>query len=136
MLKVTNTKATINIKKTVRPEEVNRMQINAREQAWKEIRMYGKYIGDMPVAIDKDQTWGWLKNGDLKACTEALICAARDQALKTNYVTHHIDNTLETPLCWLCGEKGESISYIVSECKMLALREYKRWHCSIARNIP
>ena len=71
----------------------------------------------------------------MKAGTEALICAARDQALRTNYVKHDIDKTLESPLCRLCGEKGETINHIVSECKMLAQREFKRRHDNIARNI-
>ena len=135
MLKVASMKATIKTEETVRPEEFKRMQINASEQAWKEKRMHGQYIRDMDESIDKDKTWGWLKNGDLKAGTEALICAAQDQALRTNYVKHHIDKTLESPLCRLCGEKGETINHIVSECKMLAQREYKGRHDNIARNI-
>ena len=123
---VKTVQTTIKTEETVRPEEFKRMQINASEQAWKEKRMHGQYIRDMDENIDKDKTWGWLKNGDLKAGTEALICAAQDQALRTNYVKHHIDKTLESPLCRLCGEKGETINHIVSECKMLAQREYKR----------
>ena len=107
MLKVASMKTTIKTEETVRPEEFKRMQINASEQAWKEKRMHGQYIRDMDENIDKDKTWGWLKNGDLKAGTEALICAAQDQALRTNYVKHHIDKTLESPLCRLCGEKGD-----------------------------
>ena len=55
--------------------------------------MRGQYMREMDENIDKDKSWGWLKDGDLKACTEALICAAQDQALRTNYVKHHIDNT-------------------------------------------
>ena len=39
----------------------------------------------MDESVDKDKTWGWLKNGGLKGCTESLICAAQDQALRTNY---------------------------------------------------
>ena len=135
MLKVACMKATIKTEETVRLEEFKGMQINASEQAWKEKRMHGQYIRDMDENIDKDKTWGWLKNGDLKAGTEALICAAQDQALRTNYVKYHIDKTLESPLCRLCGEKGETINHIVSECKMLAQREYKRRHDNIARNI-
>ena len=135
MLKVASMKTTIKTEETVRPEEFKRMQINASEQAWKEKRMHGQYIRDMDENIDKDKTWGWLKNGYLKAGTEALICAGQDQALRTNYVKHHIDKTLESPLCRVCGEKGETINHIVSECKMLAQREYKRRHDNIARNI-
>ena len=58
MLKVVSMKATIKTKETVRPEEFKRMQINAREQAWKEKKMHGQYIRDMDESIDKDKTWG------------------------------------------------------------------------------
>ena len=61
--------------------------------------------------IDKDKTWRWLKSGDLKACTEVLICAAQDQALRANYMKDHFDNTLESPLCRLVMKK-EIISTI------------------------
>eukprot|EP00112_Aurelia_sp_Birch-Aquarium-sp1_P005801 Seg1658.11 transcript_id=Seg1658.11/GoldUCD/mRNA.D3Y31 product="hypothetical protein" protein_id=Seg1658.11/GoldUCD/D3Y31 len=97
MLKVASIKMTMKTDETVRPEEFKRKQINSREQAWKEKRMHGQYIREMDENIDKDKTWEWLKNGDLKACTEALICAVQDQALRTNYVKHHIGNTLESP---------------------------------------
>ena len=80
---------TIKTKETGRPEEFKRMQINAREQAWKEKKMHGQYIRDMDESIDKDKTWGWLKNDDLKACTKALICAAQESGFK--------DKLCETP---------------------------------------
>ena len=103
MLKVKIMEATIKSKETVRPEEFKRMQINTREQAWKEKRMHGQR--EMDENIYKDKTWGWLKNDDLKACIEVLICAAQDQALRTNYVKQYIDYTMESPLCRLCGDK-------------------------------
>ena len=86
------------------------MLINEREHAWKEKRMHGQYAREMDESVDKDKTWGWLKNGGLKGCTESLICAAQDQALRTNYVKHHIDNTAESPLCRLCGEKEKLLA--------------------------
>ena len=77
-----------------------------------------QYITEMDENIDKDKTWGWLKNGDLKVCKEALICAARDQSLRTNYGKHHIDSTLELPRCMLFGEQGETtINHIARKCK-------------------
>ena len=36
---------------------------------------------------------------NLKGCTEALICSAQEQALRTNYVKFHIDKTGESTLC-------------------------------------
>ena len=55
----------------------------------------------------------------LKPETEARLCAAQEQALRTNYVKFHIDRTSESPLCRLCGEKGENITHLTSECKKL-----------------
>jgi len=53
---------------------------------------------------------------DLKVTTEALICSAQEQSLRTNYIKFHIDKLSDSPLCRLCGKKGESISHVVSEC--------------------
>jgi len=69
----------------------------------------------------------------LKIQTETLICAGQEQALRTNYVKYHIDHTVESPLCRLYGEKGESVSHIVCECKKLAQREYKERHDNVAK---
>ena len=59
----------------------------------------------------------------MKPETEALLCAAQEQALRTNYVKFQIDRTSESPLCRLCGEK----------CKKLAQKEYKKRHDNVAR---
>ena len=73
--------------------------------------------------------------GDLKGCTEALICSAQEQALRTNYITFHIDKTIDSLLCRMCGERGESIYHLISECRKLAQRDYKRRHDDVARYV-
>ena len=40
---------------------------------------------------------------------------------------------MDFPLCRLCGEKGETINHIISECNKPAQKEYKRRHDNIAR---
>ena len=75
------------------------------------------------------------KKSDLKAGTEAVIFAAQEQALRTNYVEFHVEKTVESPLCRMCNEKGESVGHFVSECSKLAQREYKRRHDNVARII-
>ena len=52
----------------------------------------------------------WIAKGDLKGCTEALICSAQEQALTTNYTRFHIDHTPESPLYRMCGSKGETVA--------------------------
>ena len=89
--------------------------------------MYGQSVQEMPEEIDTDFSCKWLVQSDLKVQTEATICAAQEQALRTNY-TNNIDKTLENTLCRMRGERGETVQYIICECKKLAQREYKRSH--------
>ena len=65
--------------------------------------------------------------------TEATICAAQEQALRTNYTKNKIDKTSENPLCRMCGERGETVQHIICECKKLAQCEYKRRHDTVAK---
>ena len=65
--------------------------------------------------------------------TEATICAAQEQVLRTNYTENKIDNTSENPLHRMCGERGETVQHIICECKKLAQREYKKRHNTVAK---
>ena len=67
--------------------------------------MHGQFVREMPEKVDKDGTWQWLSKTDLKIGTEELLCAAQEQAIRTNYVKYHIDKTSESPLCRLCEKK-------------------------------
>ena len=96
--------------------------------------MYGQYVRQIEDK-DKSNTWKWLRKSNLKGCTEALICSAQEQALRTNYVKFHIDKTGESPLCRMCRVENETVSHIVSECKMLAQKEYKKRHDNVGRYI-
>ena len=53
---------------------------------WHEKRMYGQFVREMPEETGKDLSWEWLKQSDLKVQTEteATICAAQEQASRTN----------------------------------------------------
>ena len=69
--------------------------------------------------------WTWLKKADLKSSTEALICAAQEQALRMNYANFNVDKSVESPLCIMCHEGGEGVTHVISECSKLAQKEYK-----------
>ena len=74
----------------------------------------------------------------LKIQTEALLCAAQEQAIRairTNYIEHHIDKSSDNPLCRMCGKRGETVHHIVSDCEKLAQKEYKRRHDNVARKV-
>ena len=41
--------------------------------------MYGQFIREMPETTV--ETWHWLRKADLKIETEAMLCAAQEQAI-------------------------------------------------------
>ena len=88
---------------------------------------------EMPQEIEKDLSWKWLVQSDLKVQTGATICVAQEQALVTNYTKNKIDKTSENPLRRMCGERGKTVKHIICECKKLAQRECKRRHDTVAK---
>ena len=75
-----------------------------------------------------EQTWNWLKKGDLKKATEGTIMAVQEQAIRTRSIRHYIEKENISPLCRLCGQRDETAAHLVSECKTLCQTQYKKWH--------
>ena len=108
----------INTEDVVRSEEFKKQKAQKLKQSWSEKKLHGQFIRELPD--DKDRTWQWLSKIDLKIGTEALLCAAQEQAIRTNYVKYQIDKTSESPLYRLCGKKGETVQHLISGCEKLA----------------
>ena len=85
--------------------------------------MHRHFIRETTEKVDKEKTWQWLSRSDLKIETEALLCAAQEQAIRANYMKQRIDKSSENPLCRLCGKKGESVQHITSGCEKLTQKE-------------
>ena len=85
--------------------------------------------------VEKQKSWEWITKADLKATTEALILAAQEQAIRTNYVKFHIDRTISSSLCRMCSQKGEIVLHLVSECSKLAQGEYKGRCDNVGRKV-
>ena len=124
----------VNVAEAIEPNEYKRFHSQKREDEWKQKIMHGQFLRDKE-GVDWDRSWHWVAKGDMKGCTEALICSAQEQALRTNYTKFYIDKSSESPICRMCGEKAETISHLVNECSKLAQREYKRRHDNVARYI-
>ena len=97
--------------------------------------MHGQFVREMPRKVDRIKSWEWLSRSDSKVGTEALLCAAQEQAIRINYVKHYIDKISDSPLCRMCGKRGESIQHIFAECEKLAQRDYKRRHDNVAKKV-
>ena len=92
---------TTNTEDTVMSREFKKQKAQELKESWSEMPMHGQFIRDMPKKVVKDKTWEWLSKTDWKIGRKAFI--------RTNYAKHHIDQTSESPLCRLCGVKGDSV---------------------------
>ena len=54
-----------------------------RLQDCEEKALHGQYLRQIKE-VRSEQSWVWLKNGDLKRETESLIVAAQNQSIRTN----------------------------------------------------
>jgi hypothetical protein len=56
------------------------------KERWKAKRLHGQFSRSLDEGlIDKEQSYRWLKFGDIKGETESVIMAAQDQTIITNY---------------------------------------------------
>ena len=54
-----------------------------------------------------------------------MLTAAKYQALRTNSIRSKVNKQSVSPLCRLCGERKETISHVIVECKILAQKQYR-----------
>ena len=119
------------VKEDIMSENENPNIVKGRLRRAREERYYSKplhsaFLRETEEVRDEDNSWLWVKKGYLKKETEGLIMAAQDQAIRTNWIRHNIDKEDISPSCRLCGERDETVSHIVSECKELAQNDYKK----------
>ena len=74
-----------------------------------------------------------MRKNDLKIPTEVLIYTVWEKAIRINYVKYHIDKSVDSPSCEMCGETSKTINHNVIEYSKLAQRECKRRHDNVAR---
>ena len=59
--------------------------------------------------------------------------AAQNQSIRTNLVKAKINKSQGDSLCRVCRKVDESIDHIVSSCRTLAKKEYKRKHDNLGK---
>ena len=99
--------------------------------SWKEKKLHGQFAKDTDD-IKTNESFNCLCKGELKRETESLILAAQEQALNTNSVKARIYHLQENDKCRLRGDASKNVTHIVSGCKKLAQKEYKRRHDKVA----
>ena len=90
----------------------------------------------MPRNIDEkladvEQSYHWLKTGNIKGETESTIVAAQHQAISTNYFKNKILKEEIESKCRLCKQHEETFDHLISGCSILAKNEYLMRHGSL-----
>ena len=94
-----------------------------RKQKWKEKQLYVLFKR-LTSDITYENTWTWLRNGNLKRETESLLIATQNNAIRTNHIKAKIDKTQQNSRCMLCGDRDETINHIISYSSKLAQKKY------------
>ena len=123
--------------------EVQRETINMKDSIAEKTkeRWHGKRMrGQLPRNLDEklvdiEQSYRWLKSGDIKGETKSTIVAAQDQAISTNYFKNKILKEEIESKCRLCKQHEETIDHLTSGCPTLAKNEYLMRHDKVCEHL-
>ena len=78
--------------------------------------------------VADERLWQWMRGGYLDKRREGYVCAAQENVLKTRYYCATVMKQGGEGKCRKCGGYVETVGHLISGCKMLAQREYRRRH--------
>jgi len=83
------------------------------KERWHGKRIHGQFPCNLDgKLVDIEQSYRWLKSGDIKGETESTIVAAQDQAINTDYFKNKILREEIESKCWLCKQHEETIGHL------------------------
>jgi len=96
--------------------------------------------GQLPRNLDEklvgiEQSYRWLKPGDIKRQTESTIVAAQDQTISTNYFKNKILKEKTESKRRLCKQHEETIDHLTSGCPILAKNGYLMRHDKVCTHL-
>jgi len=96
--------------------------------------------GQLPSNLDEklediEQSYSWLKSGDIKGETESTMVAAQDQTISINYFKNKILRQEIERKCRLCKQHEETIDHLTSGCPILAMNEYLMRHDKVCTHL-
>jgi hypothetical protein len=74
--------------------------------------------------VDYEQSYRWLKFGNIKGETESTIVTAKDQTISTNCFKNKILKKEIASKFQLCKQHEETIGHLTSGCPILTKNEY------------
>jgi hypothetical protein len=85
--------------------------------------------------VDIEQSYRWLKSGDIKGETESTIEAAKDQVIRKKKKKNTILKEETESACRLCKQHEETIDHLTSGCPILAKNEYLMRHDKVCAHL-
>ena len=85
--------------------------------------------------VDIEQSYRWLKSGDIKGETESTVVAAQYQAISTNYFKNKILKEGIENKRRLFKEHEETIDHLTSGCPILAKNGYLMRHDKVCTHL-
>ena len=67
------------------PDVFKRLLKEEKKSQWLEKPLHGRFLKDKEK-VSTERTWQWLKGVDIKKKTEAMVCAAQEQAIRVNLI--------------------------------------------------
>ena len=92
-----------------------------------EKKMHGRFFREVREVADNSM-FDWINSASVNKATEGFVFPAQEQALPTNFLKAKITGESEDANCRICRSELETVTHLVSSCKGLAQREYKRRH--------
>jgi hypothetical protein len=106
------------------------------KERWHGKRMHGQLPRSLDEKlVDTEQSYRWLKSGDIKGETESTIVAAQDQVISTNYFKNNILKEDTESKCLLCIQHEETTDHLTSGCPILAKNEYLMRHDKVCAHL-
>ena len=85
--------------------------------------------------VDIEQSYPWLKSGNIKGETESKIVAAQDQAISSNYFKNKILMEETESKCQLCKQHEETIDHLTSGCPIQVKNKYLMRHDKVCTHL-
>jgi len=86
--------------------------------------------------VENEESYWWLKFGDIKAETESTIVAAQGQAVSTHYFKNKMLKKETDCKSLLCKQHEETIDHLTAGCPILMKNKYFMRHDKFCAHLP
>ena len=92
------------------------------KERWHGNRMHGQLPRNLDEnLVDIEQSYRWIKSGDIKRETGSKIVAAQDQEISTNYFKNKILKEETESKYRLCKQHEETVENLTSGCPIIQI---------------